>query len=154
MLAYRLPAFISFWIMFAMCVTSQIFFLPFDLPGNFTWDALFLYGVTFKKTVEKCLREFSSDRIYALLVHAAAFLFSNMEPLISQLGHGIMHQRGMTITGNGSNQFFSAPFRLLDHRHLGVTSICVASLLCSANITQKYWLYNCPNCPQLIQSIS
>lgn len=121
--------------MFAMCVTSQKVFLPFDLPGNFTWDALFLYGVTFKKTVEKCLREFSSDRIYALLVHAAAFLFSNMEPLISQLGHGIMHQRAVAITGNGSNQIFSAPVRLPDHRHLEVASICAALLLCSAYIT-------------------
>lgn len=59
-----------------------------------------------------------------------------MEPLISQLGHGIMHQRAMAITGNGSNQIYSA--RLPDHRHLGVTSICVASLLCSANVTQTY----------------
>lgn len=72
-----------------------------------------------------CLRDFSSDSVCALLVHAADFHFSNMEPLISQLGHGIMHQRAMAITGNGSNQICSAPVRLPDHRHLGITSICV-----------------------------
>jgi len=71
----------------------------------------------------------ASNDISALLFHTANFHVSNMEPLISQLGPGIMHQRPMTITGNGSNQIYSA--RLPDHRHLGVTR-----LLCY--VTQTY----------------
>lgn len=137
MFSYLLPAFISFWIMFAMRVTSQKFFNRLITQEMLHGMLNSFIGWHSRKLL---FERFSSDSVCALLVHVADFHFSNMEPLISQLGHGIMHQRAMVITGNGSNQIFSAPVRLPDHRHLGITSICVASLLCSANITQKYWL--------------